>query len=127
MFINIEFLCNFQEFISAQPVQSSKMSVSLIFILYSYTPIRKQYLWGGGFPNIMMSCDSIIICFPDKTIFILLGCFTQFLQIRGLAKYDQSTCKEVSSFPFGHIYGSRSTFSKGNHHECRSVVDPVAQ
>ena len=59
---------------------TSPMFVSLIFILYSYAPIRKQYLWGGGggFPNIMNiyykpSCDIIIICFPDKTIFIMLS------------------------------------------------------
>ena len=47
----------------------------------------------GGFPNIMNiyskpSCDIIIICFPDKTIFILLDCFMQLLQIQMLAKYD---------------------------------------
>ena len=34
-------------------------------------------------------CDIIIICFPDKTIFILLDCFTQLLQTQRLAKYDQ--------------------------------------
>ena len=71
------------------------MSVSLIFILYSYAPIRKQYLCVGGFPNIINiylkpSCDIIIICFHLKTIFILLDCFTQLLQIQRLAKYNHS-------------------------------------
>ena len=33
------------------------------------------------------SCDIIIICFPDKTIFIFLDCFMQLHQIQRLAKY----------------------------------------
>ena len=32
-------------------------------------------------------CDIIIVYFPEKTIFILLDCFTQILQIQRLAKY----------------------------------------
>ena len=48
---------------------------------------------GGDFPNheylLKPSCDIIIICFPDKTIFILLDCFMQLLQIQRLAKYYQ--------------------------------------
>ena len=54
---------------------------------------ESSILWGRGFPNIMNiyskpSCDFIIICFPDETIFILLDCFTQLLPIQRLAKYD---------------------------------------
>ena len=35
------------------------------------------------------SCDIIIICFPDKTIFILLDCFMRLLQIQRLTRYHR--------------------------------------
>ena len=46
------------------------------------------------------SCDVIIICFQDKTVFIFLDCFMQLLQIQRLAKYDHSIGQ--LAFRFSH-------------------------
>ena len=69
---------------------TSVMTISLTFIWYHMLQSESS-ICEGGFPNIMniyvMSCDIIIICFPDRAIFILLECFKQLLQIQRLAKY----------------------------------------
>ena len=55
------------------------------------------------------SNDIIIICFPDKTIFILLDCFTQLLQIQRLTKYNQYvTSTKICGVQFLVFYKSLS-------------------
>ena len=71
--------------------RKDKVMTSVISsLLYLYAPITKQYLWGFFQYHeylLKSSCDITTICFPDKTIFILLDCFMQLLQIQRLAKY----------------------------------------
>ena len=55
---------------------------------------KAVFVGGGGTSQhheylLKTLCDIIIICFPHKTIFILLDCFMQLLQIQRLAKYYQ--------------------------------------
>ena len=72
-----------------------KVMTSVMSSLYASFCIHMLQSEGsifGGTSQIMNiywkpSCDIIIICFPDKTIFILPGCFMWLLQIQRLAKY----------------------------------------
>ena len=55
---------------------------------------ESSFCWGTSQHHeylLQPSCDIIIICFPDKTIFILLDCFIQLHQIQRLAKYYHCT------------------------------------
>ena len=69
-------------------------NVCLINIHFLVICSNQKAVFVGGLPNIMNiyskpSCNIIIICFPDKTILILLDCFTQLLQIQRLAMYHR--------------------------------------